>query len=110
MGGLLFGLCRRDQLTLILKVDLAARLALNLLLNPCAYAAGPMLAGLIYILLELAVFGAAGSVCARRLPWPEGQKPHPWLYSLGPTGCPLPPAGSWRNICQACSASKAWNL
>lgn len=49
MGGLLFGLCRRDQLTLILKVDLAARLALNLLLNLCAYAAGPMLAGLAYI-------------------------------------------------------------
>ena len=85
-GWLLFGLRRRDQLTLILKVNLATQLALNLLLNLCAYFAGPMLAGLAYILLELAVFGAEGAVYARRLPWPDDCKPHPWLYSLGANG------------------------
>ena len=24
-----------------------------------------------------------GAVYARRMPWPEGSRPHPWLYSLG---------------------------
>ncbi len=85
-GWLLFGLRRRDQLTLILKVNLATQLALNLLLNLCAYFAGPMLAGLAYIPLELAVFGVEGAVYARRLPWPDDCKPHPWLYSLGANG------------------------
>ena len=85
-GGLLFGLRRRDQLVLILRVNLVTQLALNLLLNLCAYFAGPMLAGLAYVPLELAVFAAEGCVYARRLPWPEGQKPHPWLYSLGANG------------------------
>lgn len=93
VGGLLFGLRRRDQLTLILKVNLATQLALNLLLNLCAYWAGPMLAGLAYIPLELAVFGVEGAVYARRLPWPEGRKPHPWLYSLGANGASF--AAGW---------------
>lgn len=93
VGGLLFGLRRRDQLTLILKVNLATQLALNLLLNLCAYWAGPMLAGLAYIPLELAVFGVEGAVYTRRLPWPEGQKPHPWLYSLGANGASF--AAGW---------------
>lgn len=93
VGGLLFGLHRRDQLTLILKVNLATQLALNLLLNLCAYWAGPMLAGLAYIPLELAVFGVEGAVYARRLSWPEGRKPHPWLYSLGANGASF--AAGW---------------
>lgn len=93
VGGLLFGLRRRDQLTLILKVNLATQLALNLLLNLCAYWAGPMLAGLAYIPLELAVFGVEGAIYARRLPWPEGRKPHPWLYSLGANGASF--AAGW---------------
>ena len=82
-GWLLFGLRRRDQMTLILKVNLATQLALNLLLGLAAYGSGPMLAALVYIPLEAAVFGAEGAVYARRMPWPEGSRPHPWLYSLG---------------------------
>ena len=44
-GWLLFGLRRRDQLALIFRVNLVTQLVLNLLLNLCAYFAGPMLAG-----------------------------------------------------------------
>ena len=80
-GGLLFGLRRRDQLVLILRVNLVPPLALNLLLNLCAYFAGPMLAGLDYVPLELAVFAAEGCVDGWRQPWPAGQKTHPWRCS-----------------------------
>lgn len=85
-GWLLFGLRRRDQLALIFRVNLVTQLVLNLLLNLCAYFAGPMLAGLAYIPLELGVFAAEGAVYARRLPWPDDCEPHPWLYSLGANG------------------------
>ena len=85
-GWLLFGLRRRAQLLLILQVNAVTQLALNLALNLCAYFSGPMLAALAYIPLELAVFAAEGAVYARRLPWPEGSRPHPWLYSLGANG------------------------
>ena len=85
-GWLLFGLRRRDQLALIFRVNLVTQLVLNLLLNLCAYFAGPMLAGLAYIPLELGVFAAEGAVYARCLPWPDDCEPHPWLYSLGANG------------------------
>ena len=32
------------------------------------------------------MFAAEGAVYARRLPWPDGCEPHPWLYSLGANG------------------------
>ena len=80
---LLFGLRRRDQLALILKVNLVTQLALNILLNLCSYFSGPLLTVLVYGLLELLVFFTEGLVYARRLRWAENQKPHPWLYALG---------------------------
>ena len=93
-GWLLFGLRRRDQLALIFRVNLVTQLALNLLLNLCAYFAGPMLAGLAYIPLELGVFAAEGAVYARRLPWPDDCEPHPWLYSLGANGVSFAAGGA----------------
>ncbi len=80
---MLFGLRRRDQLALIFKVNLVTQLALNLLLNLCSYFSGPLLAVLVYGLLELLVFFTEGLVYSRWLRWGEDQKPHPWLYALG---------------------------
>ena len=34
----------------------------------------------------LRLIAAEGAVYARRLPWPDGCEPHPWLYSLGANG------------------------
>ena len=44
--------------------------------------------------LPLAVFVAEGAVYARRLVWSDGQKPHPWLYSLGANAVSL--AVGWK--------------
>lgn len=79
---LLFGLRRRDQWVLILKVNLVTQLALNLLLNLCGYFYGPLWTAMAYGLLELLVFVAEGWAYARWLRWGEDQKPHPWLYAL----------------------------
>lgn len=95
-GWALFGLRRRDQLRLILQVNVVTQLALNLALDLCAYFAGPMLAGLAYLPFELAVFLAEGAVYARRLVWSDGQKPHPWLYSLGANAVSL--AVGWQLV------------
>lgn len=92
-GWALFGLRRRDQLLLILKVNAVTQLALNLALDLCTYFAGPMMAGLAYIPLELAVFAAEGAVYARRLRWEAGRRPHPWLYSFGANAISL--AAGW---------------
>ncbi len=81
LGWLVFGLRQRAQLALILKVNLVTQLGLNLLLNLSGYLWGPLLTGLVYVLLELGVFLAEGAIYARKLPW-EDRKPHPWLYAL----------------------------
>ena len=92
-GWALFGLRRRDQLLLILKVNAVTQLALNLALDLCTYFAGPMMAGLAYIPLELAVFAAEGAVYARWLRWEADRRPHPWLYSFGANAVSL--AAGW---------------
>ena len=81
-GWLLFGLRRKGQVVLILKVNLVTQLALNLLLNLCSYFSGPLLAALVYLPLEGLVFLAEGGVYQKYLTWGEDQKPHPWLYAL----------------------------
>ena len=109
-GGLLFGLRRRDQLVLILRVNLVTQLVLNLLLNLCAYFAGPMLAGLAYVPLELAVFAAEGCVYAGACPGPKAKNRIPGFTAWGPTGYRLPPAGCWQTGCPACSEALTRNL
>lgn len=82
LGWLLFRLRRRDQMMLILKVNLVTQLALNLLLNLCGYLYGPLLTALAYGLLEGLVFLTEGAIYRRHLCWEEDWKPHPWLYAL----------------------------
>ncbi len=86
VGAAVFGLHGRAQLELILRVNLCTQLGLNLLLNWANYSNGPMLTVLVYGLLEICVFIIEGAVYTRRLHWPEGRKPHPWLLSLGANG------------------------
>lgn len=82
VGWLLFGLRGRPQLRVILVTNAVTQVLLNLLLNLCGYQGGPWMFVFAYVWAELAVFLLEGAVYRSRLPWPDGRRPHPWLYAL----------------------------
>ena len=85
---LLFGFREKRQFRVLLAVNLATQLALNLLLGLSGYRYGPLAFALAYLLLELAVIAAEIALYRRFLPPPAPpQKVRSYgVYSLVANG------------------------
>ena len=85
---LLFGFREKRQFRVLLAVNLATQLALNLLLGLSGYRSGPLAFALAYLLLELVVIAAEAALYRRFLPPPAPpQKVRSYgVYSLVANG------------------------
>lgn len=77
---LLFGFREKKQLLILIIVNLATQIALNVLLNIINYNSGPLAFTVFYVLLEIIVFAMETVLYCKILKKPSEQQKKNWYY------------------------------